>query len=471
MSPAADRDAARARGGRGVRASRPLLAALLAAGLAWHLGGCGGTSTDAGNPEFALTFLQDGEPVAFRGLIHVYADAASPGFYTPPPDDGAGFQSDERPRIAVGTSNVFLKLTESASEAIDWNTLAHASDYRVLLPRLPGTAGDEDFVIAAEKGPHEEGTVQPFNLFIDGTDGRSAFVQGLTYDPEAETFRDAEGVAFDVLEVELTPSASFTGTVDTAGFSGRPLVVYTPGSPIAAQVHGNRFHLKGLPQAKLAARIVTEDGIVFDVDEPMDATEGDPARFDNALSPLVPGRAVDTLVLPPPARVLETPVASPPGPHSFTDSVVVTLASPQDGTTLFYTLDGTEPGPSATPYAGPIVLRGSATLMAVAYRKGINHSAVSVHSYVKVPPAPVADPASLAFRDSVVVSLSTRAADGTIHYTLDNSEPGTGSPVYVRPLILKATTVLKTVTWAPGLGLSAVTEERYIHVPDSLEHP
>jgi hypothetical protein len=296
-------------------------------------------------------------------------------------------------------------------------------------------------------------------------------VQGLTYDPEAETFRDADGAAFDVLEVELTPSADFSGTVDTAGLAGAPLVVFTPGSPIAAMVHGNRFRLNGLPRSKFTARILADNGVIYDVDGQLDATEGDPDRNDNTLAPLVPGRAVDTLDLPPPSRVLETPTASPPGPYNFTDSVVVTLSSPQEGTTLYYTLDGDEPDNYATEYTGPIVLRGSRTLMAVAYRLGINHSEVTIHSYVKVPPAPVANPASRAFRDSVVVALSTRAADGTILYTLDGSNPDTASAVYSRPLILKATTVLKTVTRATGLGLSAVTEERYILVTDTLASP
>lgn len=454
------------------RVFRPLFAVLLAACPAWYLGGCGGTSTDAGNPEIAFSFRKDGKPALFQGFVHVYADTASPGFYVPPPLDGADSRSDERPQFVLGGANVTPEMSATSTKSLDWQWIAHASDYRVLLPRLPGTADDDDFAIAAEKGPHGEGTVQPFNMYFDAIDGSSAFVQGLTYDPEAGTFRDADGAAFDVLEVELTPEANFSGTVDTAGLAGAPLVVFTPGSPIAAPVYGNRFSLKNLPLARFAARILTDNGVIYDVDGRMDATEGDPDRNDNTLAPLVPGRAVDTLDLPPPGRVLETPTASPPGPHNFTDSVVVTLSSPQDGTTLYYNLGGAKPPDNfATPYTSPIVLHSNTTLMVVAYRLGDNHSAVAIHSYVKVPPAPVADPASRAFRDSVVVSLSTRAADGTIHYTLDGTDPKRTSAVYSRPLILKATTVLKTVTSAPGLELSAVTEERYILVPDTLASP
>ncbi len=454
------------------RAFRLLFAVLLAVCPAGYLGGCGGTSTDAGNPELTISFRKGGEPSPFQGFIHVYADTASPGVYVPPPLDGAKSPADDRPQVALGGANVYPPLSKASTHTIEWGWIAHASDYRVLLPRLPGTADEDDFAIAAEKGSHDERTVQPFNMYFDALDGTSAFVQGLTYDPEANTFRDADGAAFDALEVELIPEADFSGTVDTAGLAGAPLVVFTPGSPIAAPVRGNRFRLKGLPLARFTARILTDDGVIHDVEGQMDATAGEPNRNDNTLAPLVPGRAVDTLKLPPPVRVLETPTASPPGPHIFTDSVVVTLSSPQDGTTLYYTLGGAkQPDNFANKYTGPIVLRGNTTLMAVAYRLGDNHSAVTIHSYTMVPPAPAANPASRAFRDSVIVALSTRAADGAILYTLDGSVPDTSSAIYSRPLVLKTTTVLKTRTRAAGLELSAVTEEHYTLIPDTLASP
>jgi hypothetical protein len=57
------------------------------------------------------------------------------------------------------------------------------------------------------------------------------------------------------------------------------------------------------------------------------------------------------------------------------------------------------------------------------------------------------------------VSLS--APEGTVHYTLDGSEPGSSSPMYNEPIALTGSVVLKAVAVAEGKAVSAVAEYVY----------
>lgn len=69
-------------------------------------------------------------------------------------------------------------------------------------------------------------------------------------------------------------------------------------------------------------------------------------------------------------------------------------------------------------------------------------------------------PAAGTFVGSVDVTLATTAPGATIYYTLDGTEPAVGSSVYVAPIALEATTVVKAVVRA-GEATSAVTSAEY----------
>lgn len=78
------------------------------------------------------------------------------------------------------------------------------------------------------------------------------------------------------------------------------------------------------------------------------------------------------------------PVASPAG-KGFRDSLLVSLASPYSGATLYYTLDGTDPGNKSEVYSGqPIRMTASTTLKAVADVPGLGQSRVLAEKYILV---------------------------------------------------------------------------------------
>jgi hypothetical protein len=85
-----------------------------------------------------------------------------------------------------------------------------------------------------------------------------------------------------------------------------------------------------------------------------------------------------------------TPMLVPAG-GSFTASVSVTIANRTPGAEVFYTLDGTEPTVSSTPYAGPIEISSTVTLKAKAFRDGLGDSATATAGFTRdgdfAPPA------------------------------------------------------------------------------------
>ena len=80
---------------------------------------------------------------------------------------------------------------------------------------------------------------------------------------------------------------------------------------------------------------------------------------------------------------LAAPAISPDG-RNFIDSVTVTLAAQPAEASIYYTLDGSDPGGSGTLlYTGPLVLTQATTLKAVASLSGYNDSAVAMADFTQ----------------------------------------------------------------------------------------
>ena len=69
--------------------------------------------------------------------------------------------------------------------------------------------------------------------------------------------------------------------------------------------------------------------------------------------------------------------------------------SAEDGASIYYTIDGTEPTAASTPYAAPFTLTESATVKAIA-KVGDNVSAVASKAFVKIPVVTCAEANALA---------------------------------------------------------------------------
>jgi DNA-binding beta-propeller fold protein YncE len=80
---------------------------------------------------------------------------------------------------------------------------------------------------------------------------------------------------------------------------------------------------------------------------------------------------------PPPPPTVATPSVLPNGGR-FRRRVIVRLTNVTPGTTIYYTLDGSDPTTTSIPYHGAFVLRRSATLKAMAVDSSLNQSAIAI---------------------------------------------------------------------------------------------
>jgi hypothetical protein len=75
---------------------------------------------------------------------------------------------------------------------------------------------------------------------------------------------------------------------------------------------------------------------------------------------------------------------------------------------------------------------------------------------------PVFSPPAGTYEDEVFVEISTDPEDATIHYTLDGSDPDQNSPVYVNPIHLNETTLVKAIAYKEQWEASSITEADYV---------
>lgn len=432
-----------------LRIANPVLAIVLAASalISSSLSGCmGGTSTEAGNPSLTLEFREDGRNVEVEGAIQLYVANSNPEFYNPQPDDG-GFSS---PRADIGTQ---VRIDAMAFPASRTLTLSRSEVLMLLHAHA--------WLQLQKTSASQDGAALPdFNIVVIGNGGRMSLLAGIHMDPESGEFSvTGGGKPGGNLAVDISRERDYSGTVDTSTAAGKPIALFVPGTNFFAQVRKNAFTFSGLPSTgRMPLRWVSSNGVIRDMPDSLGGAWTEP---------LQPGERVDSIALPEPMVAVQLPTATPAGQFAFTDSVAVALNS-EAGAAIYYTLDGSTPDNSSKLYSGPIIIRSSATLRAVAYIKGRNHSAVSVNNYTLVPAQPIAMPASRTFRDTLRIALTSKTQDAIIHYTLDGSEPGADSRLYAQPFLIDSTTTLKAVADVPGLGRSRVTEEKYIRLDDSL---
>jgi sugar lactone lactonase YvrE len=80
---------------------------------------------------------------------------------------------------------------------------------------------------------------------------------------------------------------------------------------------------------------------------------------------------------PPSPPIVATPSVSPNG-GKFRRGVIVTLTNVTPGTTIYYTLDGSDPTTTSIPYQGAFVLGRSATVKAIALDSSLNESGIAI---------------------------------------------------------------------------------------------
>ncbi len=161
-------------------------------------------------------------------------------------------------------------------------------------------------------------------------------------------------------------------------------------------------------------------------------------------------------------KVLPPSFSPASGFYAVPQSVVI--ATPTPGATLTYTSDGTEPAATSTVYSGAIPVSSAGTLKARAFKTGWTPSSSVAESYVlysTTVATPTISPATGAFVNTPLITLSTTTVGATIRYTLDGSDPTAGSFRYDFPFLVDRSVVLKAQAFLAGASPSAVATATY----------
>ncbi len=79
---------------------------------------------------------------------------------------------------------------------------------------------------------------------------------------------------------------------------------------------------------------------------------------------------------------------------------------------------------------------------------------------VQIPAAPAITPASGVYTSGQSIAISSNTAGAALHYTLDGSVPGAGSPLYTSPLALTTTETVRAIAVTDDIG-SAVSSATF----------
>jgi len=185
----------------------------------------------------------------------------------------------------------------------------------------------------------------------------------------------------------------------------------------------------------------------------------------NSASQLGDGTTVNRLV---PVKIAEpvflwkagTPILSPAG-GSYTDAATVTITTATAGATIRYTIDGSDPTASSTPYTGPVTLLATATLKARAFSATTASSNLASASYtITVPPPSIAPPGGT-YTSPQQADITTGVSGASIRYTTDGSEPTSSSALYVDWISISTGTTLKAKTFTAAGAASDSASATY----------
>jgi PKD repeat protein len=163
-------------------------------------------------------------------------------------------------------------------------------------------------------------------------------------------------------------------------------------------------------------------------------------------------------------QTVSTPTFSPVSGTAVTNSLTVTFSCATPGTTIRYTLDGSEPTAASPLYTGAITLTQNATVKAKAFKAGYTDSATAPANYtvVQTVASPLISPATgVTFTNSLVITLTCATADASIRYTLDGTPPTASSVLYSKTIKISKNSVVLARAFKAGMVDSETAEANY----------
>ena len=142
------------------------------------------------------------------------------------------------------------------------------------------------------------------------------------------------------------------------------------------------------------------------------------------------------------------------GFYNNTQMVSITDATP--GAKIYYTTNGTTPTTSSNLYGGPLTIRNTERVQAIAVATNYSPSVVATVLYYIAAAKPTFSVASGTYTSAQRVTIMDTTPGAIIYYTTDGTLPGWSSPVYLgtTPIIVSSTETIKALAVATGYTTS-----------------
>jgi len=174
-----------------------------------------------------------------------------------------------------------------------------------------------------------------------------------------------------------------------------------------------------------------------------------------ALAPSAVAQATYSLK---PATPTFSPIAG-----TYSSPQPVTISTTTSGSSIYYTTNGSEPTTGSTPYTVPVTVSSSLTLKAKAFKANWTDSDTGSASYtinLGTLAAPSISPVGGTYVTAASVTMSS-IPGATIRYTMDGTDPNTGSSVYSSALDVDISMTVKAKAWHPDWTESPVATQVY----------
>ena len=158
-------------------------------------------------------------------------------------------------------------------------------------------------------------------------------------------------------------------------------------------------------------------------------------------------------------RTVLTPTLSPAG-GTFSGSISVTISG-EEGATIYYTTDGTEPTKESALYKESIILSEPTSIKAIAYKTGMTESQVATGTYNFYLPAPTFSVVSGTYNTVQNVEINCIAEGAKIYYTTDGTEPTSSSTEYTTAVTIDKTKTIKAIAVKEGWENSSIVKAEY----------
>ena len=174
-------------------------------------------------------------------------------------------------------------------------------------------------------------------------------------------------------------------------------------------------------------------------------------------------------------ETVATPAITPNGGELKYGNNTVSIACDTDGSTIYYTIDGTEPTTSSTKYTGAFTLSSNATVKAIAVKSGWNNSDIASASFtytVETVATPTITPngGELKYGNNTV-TIACATADATIYYTTNGATPTTSSTKYTGAFTLTSNATVKAIAVKTGWNNSSVASASFTYTVETVATP